>query len=90
MTFDDGPSDKLTPKLLDILAEHHVKATFFVIGQNAADYPEIVNRALKEGHEIGNHSWSHPNLGKMSDENVRRELKKTMTPSRRRAEYVRL
>ncbi len=77
MTFDDGPSDKLTPKLLDILAEHHVKATFFVIGQNAADHPEIVKRALQEGHEIGNHSWSHPNFAKMSDENVRRDLKKT-------------
>jgi peptidoglycan-N-acetylglucosamine deacetylase len=77
MTFDDGPSEKLTPKLLDLLAAHHIKATFFVIGQNAADHPEIVKRALKEGHEIGNHSWSHPNLAKMSDENVRRELKKT-------------
>lgn len=77
ITFDDGPSEKLTPKLLDILAAHHIKATFFVIGQNAADYPEILKRTLKEGHEIGNHSWSHPNFGKMSDENVRRELKKT-------------
>ena len=47
MTFDDGPSEKLTPKLLDILAAHHIKATFFVIGQNAADYPEIVQRALR-------------------------------------------
>jgi peptidoglycan/xylan/chitin deacetylase (PgdA/CDA1 family) len=77
MTFDDGPSEKLTPRLLDILAAHHIKATFFVIGQNAADHPEIVQRALKEGHEIGNHSWSHPNFAKMSDESVRRELKKT-------------
>ena len=47
MTFDDGPSEKLTPKLLDLLAAHHIKATFFVIGQNAADYPEIVKRALR-------------------------------------------
>jgi len=77
MTFDDGPSDKLTPKLLDILAAHHIKATFFVVGQNAADYPEILKRALKEGHEIANHSWSHPNFAKMSDEAVRRELKRT-------------
>ena len=77
MTFDDGPSEKLTPKLLDLLAAHHIKATFFVIGQNAADYPEILKRALQEGHEIGNHSWSHPNLAKMSDEAVRREFKKT-------------
>jgi len=77
MTFDDGPSAKLTPKLLDLLAAHHIKATFFVIGQNVADYPEIVARAAREGHEIANHSWSHPNLSKMSDEGVRRDLRKT-------------
>lgn len=77
MTFDDGPSAALTPKLLDLLAEHHMKATFFVIGQNAAEHPEILRRAVREGHEIGNHSWTHPNLGKMSDEAVRRELQKT-------------
>ena len=77
MTFDDGPSKALTPKLLDLLAAHHIKATFFVIGENAADHPEILKRAVAEGHEIANHSWSHPNLGKMSDEAVRRELRKT-------------
>ncbi len=77
MTFDDGPSLKLTPKLLDLLAAHHIKATFFVIGKNAAEFPEIVQRAAREGHEIGNHSWSHPNFAKMSDEAIRRELKKT-------------
>ena len=77
LTFDDGPSAKLTPRLLDLLGAHHIKATFFVIGQNVAEHPEIVARAAREGHEIGNHSWSHPNFGKMSDEAVRRELKKT-------------
>jgi peptidoglycan-N-acetylglucosamine deacetylase len=77
MTFDDGPSAKLTPKLLDLLAAHHIKATFFVIGENVAEYPEIVARAAHEGHEIGNHSWSHPNFAKMSDEGVRRELRRT-------------
>jgi peptidoglycan/xylan/chitin deacetylase (PgdA/CDA1 family) len=77
MTFDDGPSATLTPKLLDLLAARHIKATFFVVGQNAADHPEIVARAAREGHEIANHSWSHPNLGKMSDENVRRQLQQT-------------
>jgi peptidoglycan/xylan/chitin deacetylase (PgdA/CDA1 family) len=77
LTFDDGPNPTLTPKLLDLLATRHLKATFFVIGQNAADHPEILKRAIREGHEIGNHSWSHPNLGKMSDEAVRRELQKT-------------
>ena len=77
MTFDDGPQEKLTPKLLDLLAQHHIKATFFVIGQNAAEYPDIVARAAREGHEIGNHSWSHPNLAKMSDEGIRRQLRQT-------------
>jgi peptidoglycan-N-acetylglucosamine deacetylase len=77
MTFDDGPSEKLTPKLLDLLAAHHIKATFFVVGTNAADYPEILQRAVREGHEIGNHSWSHPNFARMSDEGIRRELRKT-------------
>lgn len=77
LTFDDGPAATLTPKLLDLLAAHHLKATFFVVGQNAADHPDILKRAVREGHEIANHSWSHPNLGKMSDEAVRRELQKT-------------
>jgi peptidoglycan/xylan/chitin deacetylase (PgdA/CDA1 family) len=77
MTFDDGPKATLTPKLLDLLAAHHIKATFFVIGQNVAEYPQIVQRAAREGHEIGNHSWSHPYLAKMSDDAVRRELRRT-------------
>src|SRR6059036_4354243 len=77
MTFDDGPSATITPKLLDLLAARHIKATFFVIGENVAEHPEIVARAAQEGHEIANHSWSHPNFGKMSDENVRRQLQQT-------------
>jgi peptidoglycan/xylan/chitin deacetylase (PgdA/CDA1 family) len=77
MTFDDGPSEKLTPELLDILAVHHIHATFFVIGQNVVHAPEILQRAVREGHEIGNHSWSHPAFGKMSDAAVRREIQKT-------------
>jgi peptidoglycan/xylan/chitin deacetylase (PgdA/CDA1 family) len=77
MTFDDGPSTKLTPKLLDLLAAHHIKATFFLIGQNVAENPEIVAREVREGHEVANHSWSHPNLAKMSDEGVRGQLHKT-------------
>ena len=77
MTFDDGPSATLTPKLLDLLAAHHIKATFFVIGENVAEHPEIVARAAREGHEIGNHSWSHPNFGNMSDQSVRSQLQRT-------------
>lgn len=77
MTFDDGPSEKLTPELLDLLAKDHIHATFFVIGSNAEQHPEILQRAVREGHEIGNHSWSHPAFGKMSDAGVRRELQRT-------------
>jgi peptidoglycan/xylan/chitin deacetylase (PgdA/CDA1 family) len=77
MTFDDGPSAVLTPKLLDLLAARHIKATFFVIGENVAEHPEIVARAAREGHEIASHSWSHPNLAKMSQEGVRSQLQRT-------------
>src|SRR5262245_58541994 len=77
MTFDDGPSATLTPKLLDLLAAHHIKATFFVIGENVAEHPEVVARAAREGHEIGNHSWSHPSFGKMSDQSVGSKLRPT-------------
>jgi len=77
LTFDDGPNQKLTPRLLDLLAEHHIHVTFFVVGENAAEYPEILQRAVREGHEVGNHTWSHPNLAKTSDENVRSQIKRT-------------
>jgi peptidoglycan/xylan/chitin deacetylase (PgdA/CDA1 family) len=76
-TFDDGPSATLTPKLLDILAAHHIKATFFVLGEMVAEHPEILARAAREGHEIASHSWSHPNLAKMSQEGVRSQLQRT-------------
>jgi len=59
LTFDDGPDPVYTPKLLDLLREKGVKATFFVIGQHADQYPEIVRRAWDEGHLIGNHTWTH-------------------------------
>ncbi len=77
MTFDDGPNEKLTPELLDILKARHIHATFFVVGQNAERFPQILERAVREGHEIGNHSWSHPAFAKMSESAVRRELQKT-------------
>jgi peptidoglycan-N-acetylglucosamine deacetylase len=62
LTFDDGPDPVYTPKLLDLLGEKGVKATFFVVGQRADQYPEIVRRARAEGHLVGNHTWSHDNL----------------------------
>jgi len=77
MTFDDGPNATLTPKLLDLLAARKIKATFFVIGQNVAEHPEIVGRAVREGHEIGNHSWSHPYFARLSDDAIRSQLRRT-------------
>lgn len=77
MTFDDGPSAKLTPHLLDLLAERHIHVTFFLIGENAKANPAIVKREVAEGHEIGNHSWDHPDLAKKSDEIVRSQLDRT-------------
>ena len=60
ITFDDGPHPQYTPRLLDMLKERGIKATFYVIGQNVAQYPEIMQRMVAEGHEIGNHSYTHP------------------------------
>ena len=62
LTFDDGPDPVDTPKLLDLLREKGVKATFFVVGKRADQYPEIVRRAWEEGHLIANHTWSHYSL----------------------------
>jgi len=74
LTFDDGPHATLTPKLLDILKEKGVKATFFVLGQNAAANPEILQRAVAEGHEIGNHSWDHKAFPKAGGSGVASQL----------------
>jgi peptidoglycan-N-acetylglucosamine deacetylase len=62
LTFDDGPDPVDTPKLLDLLREKDVKATFFVVGRRADQYPEIVRRACLEGHLVANHTWSHNSL----------------------------
>jgi peptidoglycan/xylan/chitin deacetylase (PgdA/CDA1 family) len=77
MTFDDGPHATNTPRLLDMLKQRGIKATFFMVGQCAAEYPAIVKRIAAEGHEVANHSWSHPQLTKLTDEGVKEQLKKT-------------
>lgn len=77
ITFDDGPDPYWTPALLDILKEHGVKATFFVLGSQAEQYPELIERIVAEGHEIGNHSFTHPNLAESSGPMVRLELNAT-------------
>lgn len=77
ITFDDGPSPELTPKLLDMLKERGIHATFYVVGTNAAAYPDILRRMVAEGHEIGNHSWSHPALTKVGAGGVQSQMEKT-------------
>ena len=77
ITFDDGPHPKNTPRLLDMLKERGIKATFFLIGKSAATYPEIVRRIVAEGHELGNHTWDHKSLRAMSQTKIDEELQKT-------------
>ncbi|GAB2027601.1 hypothetical protein OfM2_15050 [Lactovum odontotermitis] len=77
LTFDDGPSDKTTPKLLDILKQNGVKATFCELGQNIQLHQDITKRVAAEGHEIISHSWSHPDLTKLSKEDVQSQVEDT-------------
>ena len=77
LTFDDGPNESLTLRLLDLLAEHQVKATFFLIGRYVAKQAEVVRHIAKAGHIIGNHTYSHPNLIFCSEITVAREITDT-------------
>jgi peptidoglycan/xylan/chitin deacetylase (PgdA/CDA1 family) len=77
LTFDDGPDPQWTPAILDILKKENVPATFFIIGKNGQSYPELVRRIVNEGHEIGNHTFSHPNLGELPGPLVDLELNAT-------------
>lgn len=75
LTFDDGPMEPYTSKILDILKEHNVKATFFVIGRKAKEYPSILKRMKEEGHRIGNHTFNHTILTCLSKKRVIEEIK---------------
>lgn len=77
LTFDDGPNPEYTPQILDILAENEVKAAFFVYGAYVDEYPEIAQRIVAEGHILGNHTYTHPDLSAISDEEVLQEIEWT-------------
>jgi len=77
MTFDDGPHPQNTPRLLDMLRARNIKATFYVIGSNVDRHPQIVRRIVAEGHEIGNHTYTHRKLTSLGDSEVRREMSRT-------------
>lgn len=77
LTFDDGPHPQYTPQLLDGLAKRDVKATFFITGENAESYPDLVRQMYEEGHLIGNHTYSHLQLNKKNRETFKAELIQT-------------
>lgn len=77
LTFDDGPDKRFTPQVLDTLAKHDVKATFFLIGARVREHRDITNRIHHEGHAIGNHTYWHPNLPKEDLERLHWELTET-------------
>jgi len=68
LSFDDGPNPSITHIVLDVLEENNVAATFFILGIEAERYPDLLNRIIQEGNEIGNHSLNHPDFTKLSDE----------------------
>lgn len=77
ITFDDGPDSTFTPKILDIVKEHNVVATFFVQGNHVKVYPEILKRINEEGHTIGNHSYNHPQFTKLANTQIDWQVTRT-------------
>ncbi|QTD41471.1 polysaccharide deacetylase family protein [Sporosarcina sp. Te-1] len=77
LTFDDGPEPKVTPQILDILKRHDAKATFFMLGSRVEYYPDVAASVQQAGHELGNHTWNHPNLVKLPSARVIDEIQKT-------------
>lgn len=77
LTFDDGPHPEYTPRLLDLLADHQLKATFFVIGREAERHPELLARIVREGHDIGHHSWNHSEPANTSTATLLAEIERT-------------
>ncbi|WP_118082268.1 polysaccharide deacetylase family protein [Streptomyces sp. CC0208] len=77
LTFDDGPDPRYTPHILDTLAEYDVRAMFFVCGEMAVDNQDLLARMADEGHVVGNHTWSHPLLPRLSRSRIRSEMERT-------------
>jgi peptidoglycan-N-acetylglucosamine deacetylase len=77
LTFDDAPDTNYTPKVLDILKRNNVKATFFVVGYRAEEHPDMVRRIVREGHVVGNHTYGHAQLKKLSQDKFIQEIDKT-------------
>ena len=76
LTFDDGPHPRLTPKILEILARYNVPATFFMVGQNILNYPEAARAVINAGHEVGNHTFTHPHIASLNENAIFEEIGK--------------
>ena len=74
LTFDDGPHPRYTPQILDVLDQYGIKATFFVVGVNAKNYPDTLSSVIKGGHEIANHTYSHPHVSCLNTETLKDEV----------------
>ncbi|MFD0589785.1 polysaccharide deacetylase family protein [Paenibacillus sp. GCM10027627] len=77
LTFDDAPDSRVTPQILEILSNYHVRATFFLVGNKAANHPQLVKRILKEGHVIGNHSYNHAIFSKLTNAQFQNQIWRT-------------
>ena len=74
LTFDDGPHPRYTPQILDLLDQYNIKATFFIVGVNATHYSDVLAEINNRGHEIGNHTYSHPHISKVNQTTLKREI----------------
>ena len=74
LTFDDGPHPSLTPKILQILAKYNIPATFFMVGQNVLNYPNAARAVIEAGHEVGNHTFTHPHIANLNEEAIFDEI----------------
>lgn len=83
LTFDDGPNPRFTPKILGVLNREHVKATFFVTGENALAYPALIKQEARSGHMVENHTWNHPEFELLSSDKMMMELKSTSNEIRK-------
>lgn len=77
LTFDDGPNPRTTPQIVETLEQYHATASFFMVGSRVAGNGPLLRRMQADGYEIGNHSWSHPDLTKLSDDQIRAEVQQT-------------
>ena len=87
LTFDDGPHPSLTPKILAILTKYGVRATFFMVGQNVLNYPSAAKQVIDAGHEVGNHTFTHPHLAGLNEHAIMEEIGKCEDALEELSEY---